>query len=158
MRLKITEESCVMTMKNDAKFEEKLTWGISQVLARALESLKNFSLMSSFWAKCILFELKKHRGVTFHHTAEWCKISRGIDFSFQNWHEEFDKFWPKHSKVSNICTLMGSFWPKYKMFQLEKYRGVMIDGTEDWCQIWRKTDLRFQKWHEEFGKFSKTKK
>ena len=52
---------------------------------------------------------------------------------------------------------MGSFWPKYVMFKLKKYRGVMIDGTEDWCQIWMKTDLHFQKWHEEFGKFSKAK-
>ena len=26
------------------------------------------------------------------------------------------------------------------MFELKKYRGVMFDGTEDWCEIWRKTD------------------
>ena len=71
-----------------------------------------------------------------------------------NWHEKFYKFWPKHSNVSKICTLMGSFWPKYIMFELKKYRGVMFDGTEDWCKIWRKTDLCFLKWHEEFGKFS----
>ena len=30
----------------------------------------------------------------------------------------------------------------------------MFDGTEDWCKIWRKTDLCFQKRHEEFSKFS----
>ena len=29
----------------------------------------------------------------------------------------------------------------------------MVDGTEDWCKIWRKTDLCLQKWHEKFGKF-----
>ena len=23
------------------------------------------------------------------------------------------------------------------MFELKKYRGAMIDGTKDWCQIWR---------------------
>ena len=40
------------------------------------------------------------------------------------------------------------------MFELKKYRGVMFDCTEDWCKIWRKTDLYFLKWHEEFGKFS----
>ena len=43
---------------------------------------------------------------------------------------------------------------KCKMFQVKKNRGVTFDGTEDWCKIWRKTELRFQKWHEEFGKFS----
>ena len=42
----------------------------------------------------------------------------------------------------------------YIMFELKKYRGVMFDCTEDWCKIWRKTDLYFLKWHEEFGKFS----
>ena len=61
--------------------------------------------------------------------------------------------WPEHSEISKICTLMGCFWPKYIMFELKKYRGVMFDGTEDWCKIWRKTDLYFLKWHEEFGKF-----
>ena len=30
----------------------------------------------------------------------------------------------------------------------------MFDGTEYWFKIWRDTDLCFQKWHEEFGKFS----
>ena len=30
----------------------------------------------------------------------------------------------------------------------------MFDSTEDWYKIWTKTNLRFQKWHEEFGKFS----
>ena len=30
----------------------------------------------------------------------------------------------------------------------------MFDGTEGWCKIWRKTDTSFQKWREEFGKFS----
>ena len=89
-----------------------------------------------------------------HDNEEWCKNWRGIDLSVQNWHEEFDKFWPEHLKISKICTLMGCFWPKYIMFELKKYRGVMFDGTEYWCEIWRKTDLYFQKWHEEFGKCS----
>ena len=33
-------------------------------------------------------------------------------------------------------------------------RGVLFDGTEDWCKIWRQNDYYFQKWREEFGKFS----
>ena len=93
-----------------------------------------------------------------HDNEEWCKIWRGIDLSFQNWHEEFDKFWPNHSKFSKICTLVGSFWTKYIIFELKKYREVLFDGTEDWCKIWRKTDLYFLKWHEDFGKFSVAEK
>ena len=73
---------------------------------------------------------------------------------FQNWHKEFDEFCPKHSKVSKIYTLIGCFSPKYIMFERKKYRGVIFHDTEDWCKIWRKTELWFGKWHEEFGKFS----
>ena len=80
-----------------------------------------------------------------YDNEEWCKIWNRIDLPFQNWHEEFNKFWPEHSKISKICTLMGWFWPKYIMFQLKKYRGVMFDCTQDWYKVWRKTGLCFQK-------------
>ena len=49
---------------------------------------------------------------------------------------------------------MGCLWPKYIMFKLKEFRGIMFDRTKDWYNIWKKTDLCFQKWHEEFGKFS----
>ena len=75
----------------------------------------------------------------------WCKIWNRIDLSFQNWHEEFNKFWPEHSKILKICSLMGWFWLKYIMPQVEKYRGVMFDCTQDWYKVWRKTGLCFQK-------------
>ena len=101
-----------------------------------------------------MYELKTYRGVICHDNEEWCKIGKAIDLSFQNW-QDFDEFWPEHSKISKICTLlMGCLWPKYIMFDLKKYRGVMFGSTEYWCKIWRKTDFCFQKWHEEFEKFS----
>ena len=95
-----------------------------------------------------------YRGVMCHDNEEWCKIWWGIDLSVQNCCEKFDEFWPELSKISKICTLMGCFWLKYIMFELKKYSRVMFDCTEDWCKIWRKTDLWFLKWHEEFSKFS----
>ena len=64
-----------------------------------LKVSKIFILMGSYWAKYILFELKMYRRVTFHEPEEGCKIWRGIDLKFQNWHKEFDKFWHEHSKV-----------------------------------------------------------
>ena len=115
---------------------------------------KMFTLMCSFWAKYILVELKKYIGVIFHDTEEWYKICRGINVSFQNWHEEFGRFWPEHLKVSKIFTLMGSFWTKYILFELKRYRGFIFHDTEEWSKTWRKTDLWFGKWHGEFGKFS----
>ena len=62
----------------------------------------------------------------YHDNEEWCKIWRGIDVSFENWHEEFDEFWPEHLKVSKIFLLMGSFWTKYILFELKKYTGVIF--------------------------------
>ena len=53
---------------------------------------------------------------------------------------------------------MGCFWAKYIMFELKECREIMSDGTKDWCKIWRKFDLCFQNWHEEFGKFSQAGK
>ena len=38
------------------------------------------------------------------------------------------------------------------MLELEKYRGVTFDSTGYWWKIWKKTDMYFLKWHEEFGK------
>ena len=55
--------------------------------------------------------------------------------------------------VSKMYTLMGCFWPKYIMFELKKYGGVMFDSTQDWYRVWRKPSLCFQKRHEEFGNF-----
>ena len=101
-----------------------------------------------------MYELKIYRGVMCHGNEEWCKIWRGLDLSVQNWHEECNKFWPEHSKTSKICFLMGCFWAKYIMFELIKYRGVMLDDTRDWCRVWRKTDVCFQKLHDEFDRFS----
>ena len=110
--------------------------------------------MGFFWARYILFELKNYRGDIFQETGEVCKIWRWIDLSFQNWHKEFDKFWTEHSKVSNIFTLMGSFWANYIFLELKKYRGVIFHDTKEWCKIWRKTDSWLGKWHEEFWIFS----
>ena len=55
------------------------------------------------------------------------KLKRDTKFgeestSFQSWHQEFDRFWPEHSKVSLIFTLMGFFWAKYILFKLQKVR------------------------------------
>ena len=61
-----------------------------------------------------------------HQNEEWCKIWRGFDLSIQNWDEEFDEFWPEHSKLSKICTLMSCFWPKHIMSELKKVQRIYI--------------------------------
>ena len=101
--------------------------------------------MGYFWAKHMLFELKKYRGVNFNETEYEYKIWSGIDLLFQKWHKEFDKSWPEHSKVSKIFTLMDFFWAKCLLFKLKKYRGVIFHDSEEICKFWKTTGLWFEK-------------
>ena len=118
------------------------------ILMLRLVDIEIFTLRGSLWAKYILLELKKHRGVIFYETEEGYKTRRKINLSFQNWHKKFDKFWSEHSKVSKMFTLMGSFWAKYILLGLKKYRGVIFHDIEDWYKIWRKRDQWFEKRHD----------
>ena len=64
MSLKFTGELCVMTMKNDARFEEELTCQF-KIDMRNLTNFNlstwkwAFTLKGYFWPKDIMFELKK---------------------------------------------------------------------------------------------------
>ena len=40
-----------------------------------------------------------------------------------------------------------------KVYYVWVKRGAMCHKTEEWCKIWGGIDLRFEKWHEEFGEF-----
>ena len=79
-RWKNTEELCFMTLKSDAKFEEKLTLGSKNDMRNLVnfhpttQKSKNFTSMGYFCPKYMRFELKKYRGVIFHDTKQWCKI------------------------------------------------------------------------------------
>ena len=132
-----------MKLERDKKFGEDSTCRLKLGI-RNLTNLdpstrkvsKTFILMCSFWAKYILFELEKYRGIFFHETEEGYKTWRGIDSSFQNWHKKFDKFWSEHTKVSKTFPLMGSFWAKYILFGRKK--------TEELSFIILKSDGKFE--------------
>ena len=132
-----------MTLRGDAKFEKnwlvvwKMTRGIWQIFIRALESLKTGILMGSFNPEEKRYEIKIQRGVMCYDNEDWCKIWREIDLSFQNWHEEFDEFWPKHWKVSKNFILMCSFWAKYLLFEIKK-------STEKLSFMKLKRDTKFE--------------
>ena len=96
---------------------------------------------------------EEYRGVISHDPEDWCKVWIKTDLLFLQW-REFGEIWPEHSQVSKTCTYSCSNCAKYLMFDLKKYRGVIFHNTEGWCKIWRKIDLWFGKWHEEYSKFS----
>ena len=111
-----------------------MRWGIWQIFSRAL---KIGILMGSFNPSLKKYELKIHREVICHDNEELLhKIWRGTYLSFQSWHEEFEKFWPEHLKVSKIFVLMDSFWAKYILFELKK-------STEELSFMKLKRDRKF---------------
>ena len=83
------------------------------------------------------------------------KFERELTYRFKIDMKNLTNFNPSTWKFQKFQLLTGSFWPKYIMLELEKYRGVMFVGIEDCCDIWMKTGMCFQNWHEEFGKLWK---
>ena len=92
--------------------------------------------MGSFWAKYILCEPKKYRGVNFHDTEEWCKIWRKTDLWFGKWHEEYGKFSPEHLKVSKL----GLWWD----LLIQSRKSMRLKFTEELCIMTMKNDAKFE--------------
>ena len=57
-----------MTLKSDAKFEQKLTLGSKYDMTT--QKPENFTSMDYLRPKYMRFELKKYMGVTFHDTEQ----------------------------------------------------------------------------------------
>ena len=105
------------------------------------------TLIDSFCWKYIKFQLKKYIGVMSTSLKSDAKLEEKL-ICFKN-DKHLVNFDPSTQEVSKICTLIGSYCGKYLMFDLKLYRGVIFYDTEEWCKIWRKTDL----WYEGFADF-----
>ena len=92
---------------------------------------ENFTSMGSFWPKYTRFELKRHRGVIFHGTKQWCKIWINLDLVVSKLAWGIGWAFIRALKSLKNCTLMGSFCPKHIMFQLENFRGIMCHALKD---------------------------
>ena len=97
----------------------KSTMGSRVILTWAIDSLRNFHFNSLLLSKVYIVWAEEYRGVIFNETEERYEIWKGIYWSFQNWHKEFDKFWPEHSKARRTFTFIVSFWAKYILLELK---------------------------------------
>ena len=113
-----TEDWCKIWRKTGLYF---LKWleEFGKFSPKHVRKSKNWTFTGSFYPKQKMYELKIYRGVMCQQNEERCKIWRELDLSIQKWYEEFDEFWPEHSKISKIWTLMSCFWLKY-VFELKK--------------------------------------
>ena len=112
------------------------------------------TLMCYFCWKYIMFEPKSTKALCVITLKNNVKFEKELNCSLKSNMRNLINFDPTVESLK-ICTLMGSFWPKYVMFELKMYREVMCHYTEDWCKLWRKNDLFFHKWHEEHSKILK---
>ena len=110
-------------------------WWDYFIQSRKFMSLK-FTGEFLSWQLIMMQNLKRNWLVSSKLTWSIWQILTGTLKNFKDLHFN----WLLLNKVYNI-------WAK------RMYRGGFFNGTEYWCNIWRKTDLCFQKWYEEFSKF-----
>ena len=107
---------------------------------------------------CHVWNYKSVFFKTLHHSSVSWEITLLYFFSWNcTWFGQKEPIKVQHFRLSftqasfhQIFTLKGSFCWRYIKFQLKNYRGVISHDPKEWCKIWRKTDLLFQKW-QEFG-------
>ena len=119
---------CSRKISPNLYFDRLLLLKVYKISAKKVQR----SYVSWYWR--VMQNLKKNRFFVSKMARIWWILIRAL--SLQNFHFNW------------------SFCAKYITFDLKKYRGVIFHDTEESCKIWRKTGLRFGKWHEKFGEFS----
>ena len=134
-----TEELCLITLNTDAKFEEKL-----------ICCFKNDK-------KLVNFDLSTWKPQKFALLLLLCKVfnvcPKKVQRNYLSWHwrvmQNLKKNWLVVRKMTwrvwqiltralesvKIGTLMGSFCPKYKMYEPKIYRGVIFMTMRNWLVI-----------------------
>ena len=123
----------IQKLKRDWLFVLKLTWGTSQILTQAFESLKFWVLIGSLWPKYILFELQKYRGVIFHDTEELCTFWRKTDLWF-----EIDNLANFHQ--STWVSKLGLWWDPFVLSR----KGMTLKFTEELCIMAMQNIAKFE--------------
>ena len=114
----------------------KLTWGICHILIRTTRESHNF------YSNGILFEQIIY-WLLYKSAEESSFMARKIDGQYGEeltCHFKIDmrnlsNFDLEHSRVSKFFTLKVSFWAKYILFDLQKYRGVIHSKVSKMCTL-----------------------
>ena len=87
-------------------------------------------MIGPFCAKYLRFDLKCTEELSFMTLKKnWLMVSKTAWWIW--W------IFTRALRNLKIFTFMGYFCPKYIMFELKKYRGVIFYDNEEWCKIWR---------------------
>ena len=137
-----TEYWCNIWKKTDLCFQNDVR-NLANFHQSMFGSLKIGTLMGSF-SKCMSLQL----------TGEFCvmtmknhtKFEQELTCQFKIDMGNLTNFDPRSWKsLKNLHFSRLLLTKVYNVWAKKKYRGVMFDGTEDWCKIRRKTDLCFLK-------------
>ena len=145
-------------------------WSVMQYLK------KNWLVVWKMTRNLINFHASSRKSENLHFdglvlSKAYKVLDEKVQKSYVSWHwrvmQSLKKNWLLVPKVTwgiwwilmpavaspKICTLMCYFCRKYIVFEPINYKGVMCHNIEEWCKLWGGTDLCFEKWNEEFGKF-----
>ena len=81
------------------------------------------------------------------------KFEEKLNYCFKN-NNNLVNFDPSTQSLKNFHFDWSLSGKVYNVWYKKKYRGVIFHDADVSCKIWRKTDLWFEKWNEEFGNFS----
>ena len=99
-----SENCCKIWRETGLLFQKWQEFGV--FWAKHSKVSKSCPFIGSYYAKHLMCDLKKYRGVIFHHNEDWYKIWRKTNFWFGKWNEEYWKFSPEYLKVSKL----GVWW------------------------------------------------
>ena len=121
-----------MTLRSDEKFEKKLICGFKN----DMRNLVNFNASSSnsenlhFDVLLLLIECNvSPKKIQKNFFSRECKKTQTLKKNWLFiWKTTWEIWWNLTWAVENlkICTFMGYFCTKYVMFELKRYRGVLL--------------------------------
>ena len=123
------------------------SWNFIWFLQKEPTTVQNFRLLTA--------QVKFHQ--IRYDNEQWCRIWNRTDWLFQNWHEEFNKFWPEHSKISKISlkNFNGLLLTKIYNVWVKNIQRSYVGLHSRLIKSFKKNILVLPKsWQEEFGKFS----
>ena len=129
---KRTEELCLMTLKSDAKFEEKLTLGSKNGMRNLINfnasSGKSKNLHFDVLLFSVAYKVSASKGHKIYFSWHWRVIQTLKKNWFFVWKITWGVWWILTWPVESlkICTLIDYFCQKYVMFEIKKYRGVVL--------------------------------
>ena len=124
-RWKSTEELCLMTLKSDAKFEEKLTLGSKNDMRNLVNfnasSGKSENLHFDVLLLSIAYKVSAKKVQKSYLSWLWVVIQTLKKNSLFVWKMAWEIWWISTRAMKNlkICTLMGYFCQKRVMFELK---------------------------------------